>query len=71
MDKGEMLTKLNQVYQNIQSLELRPTEHNVMLIADSLLQLKNVYAGLQEPEQNRKEEEAEEKDDGEAESESD
>lgn len=71
MDKGEMLTKLNQVYQNIQSLELRPTEHNVMLIADSLLQLKNVYAGLQEPEQNRKEEEAEVVNDGEAESESD
>lgn len=71
MDKGEMLTKLNQVYQNIQSLELRPTEHNVMLIADSLLQLKNVYAGLQEPEQKRKEEEAEVVNDGEAESESD
>lgn len=71
MDKGEMLTKLNQVYQNIQSLELRPTEHNVMLIADSLLQLKNVYAGLQEPEQKRKEEKAEVVNDGEAESESD
>lgn len=71
MDKGEMLTKLNQVYQNIQSLEIRPTEHNVMLIADSLLQLKNVYAGLQEPEPNREEEKAEVENDGEAESESD
>ena len=71
MQKSEMMVKLNQVYQNIQSLELRPTEHNVMLIADSLLQLKNVYAGLQEPEQNREEEEAEVKYDGEAESESD
>lgn len=71
MNQGEMMAKLNQVYQNIQSLELRPTEHNVMLIADSLLQIKNVYAGLQEPEQNREEEKAEEKNDGEAESESD
>lgn len=71
MQKSEMMAKLNQVYQNIQSLELRPTEHNVMLIADSLLQLKNVYAGLQEPEPNREEEKAEVKYDGEAESESD
>ena len=71
MQKSEMMAKLNQVYQNIQSLELRPTEHNVMLIADSLLHIKNVYAGLQELEQNRDEEEAEVKYDGEAESESD
>ena len=71
MQKSEMMAKMNQIYQNIQSLELRPTEHNVMLIADSLLQIKNVYAGLQEPEQNREEEEAEVKYDGEAESESD
>ena len=71
MPKSEMMVKLNQVYQNIQSLEIRPTEHNVMLIADSLLQIKNVYAGLQEPEPNREEEKAEDANDGEAESESD
>lgn len=71
MQTSEMLVQLNQVYQNIQSLEIRPTEHNVMLIADSLLRIKNVYAGLQEPEPNREEEKAEEKYDGEAESESD
>lgn len=71
MQKSEMMAKLNQVFQNIQSLEIRPTEHNVMLIADSLLQIKAVYSGLQEPEQNREEEKAEVENDGEAESESD
>ena len=71
MQKSDMKVSLEKIYQNIQSLELRPTEHNVMLIADSLLQLKNVYAGLQEPEQNSKEEKAEVVNDGEAEAESD
>lgn len=71
MPKSEMMAKLNQVYQNIQCLEIQPTDRNVMLMADTYLAIKSLASALQESEQNREEEKAEEKNDGEAESESD
>ena len=60
----EIRAKLDAIFQNIQNLQLQPTEHNVMLIADSLMKLKEVYAGLDgEPEAAEEDEagEAEEK----------
>ena len=60
----EIRAKLDAIFQNIQNLQLQPNEHNVMLIADSLMKLKEVYAGLGgEPEAAEEDEagEAEEK----------
>ena len=41
-----MKEKISQVFQNIQHLNIQPTEGNVMLIADCLMKLKEVYAML-------------------------
>lgn len=41
-----MKEKINRVFQNIQHLDIQPTEGNVMLIADCLMKLKEVYAML-------------------------
>lgn len=47
---------LNKVFQNIQNLQIQPTETNVMLLADCLLNLKKVYNSLPpEPEANPEE----------------
>lgn len=35
--------KINSVYANVQNLQVQPTEHNVMLLADVLLKLKEVF----------------------------
>lgn len=63
-----MKEKISQVFQNIQHLNIQPTEGNVMLIADCLMKLKEVYAALPDeqpqlevvPEENSETEEAEE-----------
>lgn len=34
---------INAIYQNLQNLQLQPTDHNVMLLADCLLKLKDLY----------------------------
>lgn len=47
---------LSKVFQNIQNLQIQPTETNVMLLADCLLNLKKVYNSLPpEPEANPEE----------------
>ena len=47
---------LNKVFQNIQHLQIEPTETNVMLLADCMLNLKKVYNSLPtEPEANPEE----------------
>lgn len=47
---------LNKVFQNIQHLQIEPTENNVMLLADCMLNLKKVYNSLPpEPEANPEE----------------
>lgn len=42
---------INAIYQNLQNLQMQPTEHNVMLLADCLLKLKDLYqkVGEQQP----------------------
>lgn len=48
--------KLEKVFQNIQNLQIQPTETNVMLIADCMLNLKKVYNSLTSvPEANQEE----------------
>jgi hypothetical protein len=47
---------LSKVFQNIQNLQIQPTETNVMLLADCMLSLKKVYNSLPpEPEANPEE----------------
>lgn len=38
-----MRDTINAIYQNLQNLQLQPTDHNVMLLADCLLKLKDLY----------------------------
>ena len=38
-----MKEKIEKVYTNIQNLQLRPTKHNTMLIADCLVLLEDIY----------------------------
>jgi len=38
-----MKEKIEKVYTNIQNLQLQPTKHNTMLIADCLLLLEDIY----------------------------
>ena len=54
----EIRAKLDAIFQNIQNLQLQPNEHNVMLIADSLMKLKEVYAGLDGEPESAEEDEA-------------
>ena len=59
-----MKEKISQVFQNIQHLNIQPTEGNVMLIADCLMKLKEVYAMLpdEQPQMEPVPEEAPEED---------
>ena len=59
-----MKEKISQVFQNIQHLNIQPTEGNVMLIADCLMKLKEVYAMLpdEQPQMELVPEEAPEED---------
>lgn len=38
-----MKEKIEKVYTNIQNLQLQPTKHNTMLIADCLMLLEDIY----------------------------
>ena len=54
--------KLEKVFQNIQNLQIQPTETNVILLAECLLNLKEVYNSLPpepaaNPEENMEEQE--------------
>lgn len=37
---------LEKVFQNIQNLQIQPTETNIMLLADCMLNLKKIYNSL-------------------------
>lgn len=48
-----MKEKIEKVYTNIQNLQLQPTKHNTMLIADCLMLLEDIYreaGSCQQPE---------------------
>lgn len=40
--------KLEKIYHNIQILDIRPTRHNVMLIADCLMQIEELNRMIQQ-----------------------
>lgn len=63
-----MKESISKVFRNIQNLDIQPTEKNVMLLAECLINLKEVFAALPDeqpqlevvPEENSETEEAEE-----------
>lgn len=63
-----MKESISKVFRNLQNLDIQPTEKNVMLLAECLINLKEVFAALPDeqpqlevvPEENSETEEAEE-----------
>lgn len=63
-----MKESISKVFRNLQNLDIQPTEKNVMLLAECLINLKEVFAALPDeqpqlevvPEENGETEEAEE-----------
>ena len=43
-----MKERLEKIYHNIQILEIQPTRHNVMLIADCLMQIEELNRMIQQ-----------------------
>lgn len=42
----DLMTRIDEIYQNLNHLELQPTEHNVTLLDDCYMKLHEVYAIL-------------------------
>jgi hypothetical protein len=63
-----MKESISKVFRNLQNLDIQPTEKNVMLLAECLINLKEVFAALPDeqpqlevvPEENSETEKAEE-----------
>ena len=63
-----MKESISKVFRNLQNLDIQPTEKNIMLLAECLINLKEVYAALPDeqpqldvvPEESSETEEAEE-----------
>lgn len=63
-----MKESISKVFRNLQNLDIQPTEKNVMLLAECLINLKEVFAALPDeqpqlevvPEEASEKEEAEE-----------
>ena len=46
MDKNKVISQINSVYEKIQNLQLQPTKNNVVILADSLLTLEEIYKAI-------------------------
>lgn len=51
MDKKAIMDKLSGAYEAIQRLECQPTKHNVVIIAEVLVNLEDVFKAISEEKQ--------------------
>lgn len=46
MNKSKVLSQISYVYEKMQNLQLQPTKYNVVILADSLLKLEEIYKAV-------------------------
>lgn len=56
----ELLNDLDRIYEELQQLNVQPTHSNVLILADTMNVLKNIYKYISETAENTEEKEAQE-----------